>query len=171
MHILQLRVRGSATRSRRTVPERSCRGTALDSACRHALFRWRNTKRTPDPPAIDKLSSALPADWREATIEAAPGTLTSDRIRAWQHAGINRVSLGVQFFRPGRTRAHRPQTRRSYSHRPRRRAPNQRRGRRQHQYRSHCRTPRTDLRILANFAQRPRGSRCPARLGLHARGR
>jgi oxygen-independent coproporphyrinogen III oxidase len=39
---------------------------------------------------------ALPgAPWREATIEAAPGTLN---IETWRGTGINRVSLGVQSF-------------------------------------------------------------------------
>lgn len=38
------------------------------------------------------------AQWREATIEAAPGAITSDRAAAWVQAGINRVSLGVQSF-------------------------------------------------------------------------
>jgi oxygen-independent coproporphyrinogen-3 oxidase len=45
-----------------------------------------------------RLLDALPEQWREATIEAAPGTLTAERIDAWQRAGINRVSLGVQSF-------------------------------------------------------------------------
>src|ERR1700683_3833036 len=36
--------------------------------------------------------------WREATIEVAPGTVTSERAEAWASAGINRVSLGVQSF-------------------------------------------------------------------------
>jgi oxygen-independent coproporphyrinogen III oxidase len=36
--------------------------------------------------------------WREATLEAAPGTLNPNRVTAWQTAGINRVSLGVQSF-------------------------------------------------------------------------
>jgi oxygen-independent coproporphyrinogen-3 oxidase len=36
--------------------------------------------------------------WTEATMEAAPGNLTPERIRAWREAGINRVSLGVQSF-------------------------------------------------------------------------
>lgn len=36
--------------------------------------------------------------WREATIEAAPGTVTPERIHAWTSAGINRVSLGIQSF-------------------------------------------------------------------------
>ena len=52
---------------------------------------------------LDRLLSALPrlcdrSPWREATIEAAPGTLTAERIEAWQRAGINRGSLGVQSF-------------------------------------------------------------------------
>jgi oxygen-independent coproporphyrinogen-3 oxidase len=36
--------------------------------------------------------------WREATIEAAPGTITPEKAAAWRSAGINRVSLGVQSF-------------------------------------------------------------------------
>lgn len=42
---------------------------------------------------------ALPgAPWRECTIEAAPGTLTAERVRAWKALGVNRVSFGVQSF-------------------------------------------------------------------------
>lgn len=36
--------------------------------------------------------------WVEATMEAAPGSLTRERVAAWRDAGINRVSLGVQSF-------------------------------------------------------------------------
>ena len=36
--------------------------------------------------------------WQEATIEVAPGTVTSERAAQWAGAGINRVSLGVQSF-------------------------------------------------------------------------
>ncbi len=36
--------------------------------------------------------------WTEATLEAAPGSLTPEKIAAWTRAGINRVSLGVQSF-------------------------------------------------------------------------
>ncbi len=36
--------------------------------------------------------------WLEATIEAAPGTVTEARARAWKDSGITRVSLGVQSF-------------------------------------------------------------------------
>jgi oxygen-independent coproporphyrinogen III oxidase len=38
------------------------------------------------------------ATWVESTMEAAPGNLTPERIRAWRAVGINRVSLGVQSF-------------------------------------------------------------------------
>ncbi len=47
---------------------------------------------------LHRLLNTLPGRWREATIEAAPGTLTAERVDAWQRAGINRVSLGVQSF-------------------------------------------------------------------------
>lgn len=43
--------------------------------------------------------NAVPGQpWREATMEAAPGSLTSERVQAWRALGINRVSLGVQSF-------------------------------------------------------------------------
>ena len=44
------------------------------------------------------LDSIPGAPWREATMEAAPGTLTDERVEAWMELGINRVSLGVQSF-------------------------------------------------------------------------
>lgn len=48
---------------------------------------------------LSRLLNSLPGrPWREATIEAAPGTLTAERLAAWRYAGINRVSLGVQSF-------------------------------------------------------------------------
>lgn len=53
-------------------------------------------------------------DWKEATIEVAPGEATVERVRAWAQSGINRVSLGVQSFVPKVARAagrrHDPQT-------------------------------------------------------------
>jgi oxygen-independent coproporphyrinogen-3 oxidase len=36
--------------------------------------------------------------WSEATMEAAPGTITGEKAAAWRSAGVNRVSLGVQSF-------------------------------------------------------------------------
>lgn len=38
--------------------------------------------------------------WAEATLEAAPGSLTPAKAQAWREAGINRVSFGVQSFEP-----------------------------------------------------------------------
>jgi oxygen-independent coproporphyrinogen-3 oxidase len=36
--------------------------------------------------------------WLEATLEAAPGSITPEKARAWASLGIGRVSLGVQSF-------------------------------------------------------------------------
>jgi oxygen-independent coproporphyrinogen-3 oxidase len=57
---------------------------------------------TPGNLALDALRALLDAipgkPWAEATIEAAPGSLTAETARAWVECGINRVSLGVQSF-------------------------------------------------------------------------
>ncbi len=49
---------------------------------------------------LDRILAAIPGrdHWQEATMEAAPGAITSERASAWLRAGINRVSLGVQSF-------------------------------------------------------------------------
>jgi oxygen-independent coproporphyrinogen-3 oxidase len=49
---------------------------------------------------LDRILRAIPGgpSWKEATIEAAPGTITEQRATAWVRSGINRVSLGVQSF-------------------------------------------------------------------------
>lgn len=48
---------------------------------------------------LHRILAAIPGrPWAEATIEAAPGTITPERARAWADAGLNRVSLGVQSF-------------------------------------------------------------------------
>ena len=50
-------------------------------------------------PAIEAVLAAIPGrPWTEATLEAAPGTITAERARAWAACGVNRVSLGVQSF-------------------------------------------------------------------------
>jgi oxygen-independent coproporphyrinogen-3 oxidase len=63
-----------------------------------------------DPHDLAGLLSLIPGrPWLEATIEAAPGSITAAKAEAWRGAGINRVSLGVQSFvqrelaRTGRT--------------------------------------------------------------------
>jgi oxygen-independent coproporphyrinogen III oxidase len=55
-----------------------------------------------DGDALAHLLAAIPGQgqWLEATMEAAPGTITLEKARAWRTAGINRVSLGVQSFVP-----------------------------------------------------------------------
>jgi oxygen-independent coproporphyrinogen-3 oxidase len=51
------------------------------------------------PAALASILAAIPGrPWREATMEAAPGGITEDKVIAWHDAGINRVSLGVQSF-------------------------------------------------------------------------
>jgi oxygen-independent coproporphyrinogen III oxidase len=49
---------------------------------------------------LERMLWAIPGreQWKEATIEVAPGTITAERAAAWLRAGINRVSLGVQSF-------------------------------------------------------------------------
>jgi putative oxygen-independent coproporphyrinogen III oxidase len=48
---------------------------------------------------LARILSVIPGrPWREATIEAAPGSLTVQRVTDWVAAGIHRVSLGVQSF-------------------------------------------------------------------------
>ena len=50
-----------------------------------------------EPAVFARVFDALPGrPWREATIEAAPGSFDAPRIEAWVRAGVNRVSLGVQ---------------------------------------------------------------------------
>jgi oxygen-independent coproporphyrinogen-3 oxidase len=57
---------------------------------------------TPSSMAPEHLRSMLDTvpgrPWIEATLEAAPGSIDSEKARAWAEAGINRVSLGVQSF-------------------------------------------------------------------------
>jgi oxygen-independent coproporphyrinogen-3 oxidase len=63
------------------------------------LFIGGGTPSGMEPAELARLLRAFPAPvWQEATLEAAPGTPTAERIDAWRAAGINRVSLGVQSF-------------------------------------------------------------------------
>jgi len=51
--------------------------------------------------ALHRILDAIPGrPWLEATMEVAPGGLTSEQAAAWVQAGLNRVSLGVQSFIP-----------------------------------------------------------------------
>lgn len=54
-----------------------------------------------EPAALQELLRLIPGlPWAEATMEAAPASITQLKARAWREAGINRVSLGVQSFEP-----------------------------------------------------------------------
>jgi oxygen-independent coproporphyrinogen-3 oxidase len=63
---------------------------------------------TPSNIAPDDLRAILALipgrPWAEATMEAAPGSITAGKARAWSECGINRVSLGVQSFVEGEIR-------------------------------------------------------------------
>jgi oxygen-independent coproporphyrinogen III oxidase len=58
------------------------------------------------PPAfLREIMNAIPSEAvTEATLEAAPGTVTNEQAVAWRECGINRVSLGVQSFVPAELR-------------------------------------------------------------------
>jgi oxygen-independent coproporphyrinogen-3 oxidase len=63
------------------------------------LFIGGGTPSVMEPSRIEALLECLPGKpWLEATIEAAPGSLSVEKVEAWTLAGINRASLGVQSF-------------------------------------------------------------------------
>jgi len=63
------------------------------------LYWGGGTPSTAPEPFFAAAMARIPGrPWREATIEAAPGSITEERVQAWRAAGINRVSLGVQSF-------------------------------------------------------------------------
>ena len=52
-----------------------------------------------EPDALRAILDSIPGrPWAEATMEAAPGSISAARARAWAGAGMGRVSLGVQSF-------------------------------------------------------------------------
>jgi oxygen-independent coproporphyrinogen-3 oxidase len=81
--------------------------TALAEEIRAHLWQWRpetvyiggGTPSLMDPGQLRAILDLIPGrPWVEATLEAAPGTITLDRAQAWAKAGVNRISLGVQSF-------------------------------------------------------------------------
>jgi oxygen-independent coproporphyrinogen III oxidase len=86
---------------------------ALEKEIRAYSWRWRpetlylggGTPGNMEPDALRRMLGLIPGTpWLEATIEAAPGTITSVNARLWAECGINRVSLGVQSFVDAETR-------------------------------------------------------------------
>jgi oxygen-independent coproporphyrinogen III oxidase len=63
------------------------------------IYLGGGTPSQMDPDALSELLAAIPGrPWIEATIEAAPGSITPEKAESWTRSGINRVSLGVQSF-------------------------------------------------------------------------
>jgi oxygen-independent coproporphyrinogen-3 oxidase len=58
------------------------------------------------PASIARIVDGIAAHWSiaddvEITMEANPGSVERDRLRAFRDAGVNRLSLGIQAFQPG----------------------------------------------------------------------
>jgi putative oxygen-independent coproporphyrinogen III oxidase len=63
------------------------------------IFLGGGTPTFTEPAALERLLIALPAA-EELTVEANPETVTQELARNLRGLGVNRVSLGVQSFRP-----------------------------------------------------------------------
>lgn len=69
----------------------------------HSVFIGGGTPSLFSPESIDQLISGLRARLRmepdcEITMEANPGTFEKERFKVYRHAGITRLSIGVQSF-------------------------------------------------------------------------
>ena len=69
----------------------------------NSIFIGGGTPSLFSPAAIDRLLGELRARLRldadcEITLEANPGTFEKDRFKAFRHAGVTRLSVGVQSF-------------------------------------------------------------------------
>lgn len=62
------------------------------------LYFGGGTPSSLSPASLDRIFAALPHNFREVTLEAAPGTLTPALVQHWRRLNVNRVSLGVQSF-------------------------------------------------------------------------
>ncbi len=62
-----------------------------------------------DPAHLERILAAIRdvygGNWNEATLEADPETVTSEKAAAWRNAGVNRISMGVQSFNDEELRA------------------------------------------------------------------
>jgi oxygen-independent coproporphyrinogen-3 oxidase len=63
------------------------------------LYVGGGTPSTVEVAVLRRILALVPGiPWKEATIEAAPGTINLEKAIGWVECGINRVSLGVQSF-------------------------------------------------------------------------
>ena len=75
-----------------------------------SVFIGGGTPSLFSPEAIDRLLADVRARLRmdadaEITLEANPGTFEKDRFRAFRHAGVTRLSIGVQSFNDAHLKA------------------------------------------------------------------
>jgi putative oxygen-independent coproporphyrinogen III oxidase len=63
------------------------------------VFLGGGTPTFTEPHALERLLAALPSA-AEVTVEANPETVTQELARKLRRLGVNRISLGVQSFRP-----------------------------------------------------------------------
>ncbi len=54
---------------------------------------------------IEAIRGAFPEQFEEVTLEADPETISPEKAAAWQTAGFNRISMGVQSFDDAELRA------------------------------------------------------------------
>jgi oxygen-independent coproporphyrinogen-3 oxidase len=76
----------------------------------HSIFIGGGTPSLFAPATIDRLLGEIRARLRlepdcEITMEANPGTFEKDRFKAFRHAGVTRLSIGVQSFNDGHLKA------------------------------------------------------------------
>jgi len=76
----------------------------------HSIFIGGGTPSLFSPAAIDRLLGELRSRLRldadcEITLEANPGTFEKDRFKAFRHAGVTRLSVGVQSFNDAHLKA------------------------------------------------------------------
>lgn len=68
-----------------------------------SIFFGGGTPSLLEPEQVERILSSLRSVFRvsrdaEVTLEANPGTLTMEKLRAFRSLGVNRISLGIQSF-------------------------------------------------------------------------
>lgn len=111
----KIELRDRPARDRLDFPERLARELELLLAAHPGLsarplatiYFGGGTPSTLEPGSVARLLHRIdtllpaPASAREVTLEANPENLTPARCQRWAHAGINRLSIGVQSFAAG----------------------------------------------------------------------